>query len=90
MLNGLQQESRVADSLDMMYLDDTQLAWAKATGDHENDSSVDLHKDCNWQVLQAGDSVILIKSLDVKGSSLNTNVEGQTIIILTKFVRKQH
>jgi protein PhnA len=111
MLNRLRQESWAADSLDMMYLDDTQLAWAKATGDHENDSSVDLHKDCNGQVLQAGDSVVLIKSLDVKGSSLNAKmgtvvkniklvednsgqiegkVEGQTIIILTKFVRKQH
>ncbi|SDP97235.1 phosphonoacetate hydrolase [Mucilaginibacter sp. OK268] len=111
MLNRLRQESWAVDGLDMMYLDDTQLAWAKATGDHENDNSVDLHKDCNGQVLQAGDNVVLIKSLDVKGSSLNAKmgtvvkniklvednteqiegkIEGQTIIILTKFVRKQH
>jgi protein PhnA len=111
MLNRLRQESWATDSLDMMYLDDAQLAWAKAAGDHENDSNVDLHKDCNGQVLQAGDSVVLIKSLDVKGSSLNAKmgtvvkniklvednsgqiegkIEGQTIIILTKFVRKQH
>jgi protein PhnA len=111
MLSRLRQESWAADSLDMMYLDDAQLAWAKATGDHENDSRVDLHKDCNGQVLKAGDSVVLIKSLDVKGSSLNAKmgtvvknirlvedntgqiegkIEGQVIIILTKYVRKQH
>jgi protein PhnA len=111
MLNRLRQESWAADSLDMMYLDDKQLAWAKATGDDENDSIVDVHKDCNGQVLVAGDSVVLIKSLDVKGSSLNAKmgtvvknirlvednveqiegkIEGQAIIILTKYVRKQH
>jgi protein PhnA len=99
------------DNLDMLYLDDEKLAWAKSTGDHENDATVDLHKDCNGQVLQAGDSVVLIKSLDVKGSTLNAKmgtvvkniriveenteqiegkIEGQTIVILTKYVRKQN
>ena len=52
----------------MLYLADENLAWAKATGDHENDASVDLHKDRNGQQLVNGDSVALIKSLDVKGS----------------------
>lgn len=110
MLNRLRNESWAMDCLDMMYLDDEKLAWAKATGDHENDSAVDLHKDCNGQVLQAGDSVVLIKSLDVKGSTLNAKmgtvvknirlvennteqiegkIEGQVIVILTKYVRKQ-
>jgi protein PhnA len=94
----------------MLYLDDKTLAWAKATGDHENDDTVELHKDCNGQVLQNGDAVVLIKSLDVKGSTLNAKmgtvvknirivednteqiegkIEGQTIVILTKYVRKQ-
>lgn len=110
MLNRLRNESWAADALDMMYLDDEKLAWAKATGDHESDGSVDLHKDCNGAVLQTGDSVVLIKSLDVKGSTLNAKmgtvvknirlvednteqiegkIEGQTIVILTKYVRKQ-
>jgi len=110
MLNRLKNESWAADNLDMMYLDDERLAWAKATGDHDNDGSVDLHKDCNGQVLQSGDSVVLTKSLDVKGSTLNAKmgtvvknirlvpdnteqiegkIEGQTIVILTKYVRKQ-
>jgi protein PhnA len=110
MLNRLRDESWAADALDMMYLDETALAWARATGDHEGDASVDLHRDCNGQVLQAGDSVVLIKSLDVKGSTLNAKmgtvvrnirlvpdntgqiegrIEGQVIVILTKYVRKQ-
>lgn len=111
MLNRLRNESWAADNLDMMYLDDGRLAWAKATGDHDNDASVDLHKDCNGQQLQNGDSVVLTKSLDVKGSTLNAKmgtvvknihlvadnteqiegkIEGQMIVILTKYVRKQN
>lgn len=111
MLNRLRNESWAADNLDMMYLDDERLAWAKATGDHDNDGSVDLHKDSNGQVLQNGDAVVLTKSLDVKGSTLNAKmgtvvknirlvadnteqiegkIEGQVIVILTKYVRKQN
>jgi len=110
MLNRLRNESWAADSLDMMYMDDDRLAWAKATGDHDNDSAVDLHKDSNGTVLQSGDTIVLTKSLDVKGTSLNAKlgtvvknirlvennteqiegkIEGQVIVILTKYVRKQ-
>jgi protein PhnA len=110
MLNRLKAESWAADLLDMLYLDDNKLAWAKATGDHDNDSSVDLHKDANGTILVQGDSIVLTKSLDVKGSTLNAKmgtvvknirlvegnteqiegkIEGQTIVILTKYVRKQ-
>jgi protein PhnA len=109
MLHRLKSESWAMDSLDMMYLSDQTLAWAKATGDHDNDDAVQLHKDCNGNLLQSGDSVSLIKSLDVKGSTLNAKmgtvvknirlvadnteqiegkIEGQTIVILTKYVRK--
>jgi protein PhnA len=110
MLNRLKSESWAADLLDMMYLDEENTEWAKHTGDHENDGSVDLHRDANGSVLQAGDTVVLIKSLDVKGSTLNARlgtvvknirlvednkeqiegkIEGQTIVILTKYLRKQ-
>ena len=110
MLNRLRNESWAADNLDMLYFEDDRLAWAKATGDQDNDTSVELHKDCNGQVLQSGDTVVLIKSLDVKGSTLNARlgtvvknirlvennteqvegrIEGQVIVILTKYVRKQ-
>ncbi len=42
MLNRLRNESWAAEQLDMMYLDDELLAWAKASGDHENDDVVEL------------------------------------------------
>jgi protein PhnA len=110
MLNRLREESWAVEQLDMMYLDDDRMEWARATGDHELGSGVDLHKDSNGAVLQDGDSVVLTKSLDVKGSTLNAKmgtvvkniklvqdnteqiegrVEGQLIVILTKYVRKQ-
>lgn len=110
LLNRLRNESWAADNIDMMYFDDETMAWAKATGDHESDASVDLHKDAYGVVLNDGDTVILTKSLDVKGTSLNAKVgtvvrnirtvkdntdqiegrvEGQLIVILTKYVRKQ-
>lgn len=111
MLNRLKSESWAMDNLDMLYLDDETLAWAKASGDHDNDSAVELHKDCNGNQLKDGDTVVLIKSLDVKGSTLNAKmgtvvknirlveenteqiegkIEGQVIVILTKYVRKQN
>jgi protein PhnA len=111
MLTRLRNESWAMENLDMLYLEEDRLAWAKAAGDHENDASVDLHRDCNGQILQMGDTVVLIKSLDVKGSTLNAKlgtvvknirlvennteqiegrIEGQVIVILTKYVRKQN
>jgi protein PhnA len=110
LLNRLRNESWAAESIDMMYLDEEKLTWAKASGDHEGDSHVDLHKDCFGAVLHSGDNVVLTKSLDVKGSSVNAKVgtvvrnirlvpdntdqiegkiEGQLIVILTKYLRKQ-
>jgi protein PhnA len=111
MLNRLKHESWASDNLDMIYLNDEALAWAKATGDHDNDTAVELHRDSNNAVLQNGDAVVLTKSLDVKGSTLNAKmgtvvknirlvddnteqiegkIEGQLIVILTKYVRKQN
>jgi len=58
------------DLLDMMYLDEEALEWAKATGECvEEDENKVVHKDCNGAVLQDGDSVVLIKDLDVKGAT---------------------
>lgn len=109
-LNRLSAATWAADLLDMMYLEEDRLAWAKATGDHESDGSVELHRDANGAILQTGDTVVLTKSLDVKGSTLNAKmgtvvknikvvednleqiegkIEGQVIVILTKYVRKQ-
>lgn len=109
MLNRLRSESWAADAIDLMYMDEPTLAWAKATGDHENSSDVELHRDSNGNILQDGDTVVLTKTLDVKGSNLNAKmgtvvkgiklvadnveqiegkIEGQTIVILTKYLRK--
>jgi protein PhnA len=111
MLNRLRNESWASDNLDLLYLDEEKLNWAKASGDHINDGSVDLHKDAYGVVLHSGDTVVLTKSLDVRGSSLNAKlgtvvknirlvennteqiegrIEGQVIVILTKYVRKQN
>lgn len=111
MLHRLKKESWAMDALDMMFLDDETLAWAKASGDHENDAEDEFHRDCNGALLQDGDTVVLVKSLDVKGSTLNAKlgtvvrnirlvpdntgqiegrIEGQLIVILTKYVRKQN
>lgn len=70
----------------------------------------DKHRDCFGADLQNGDSVVLIQSLDVKGSTLTAKkgtvvknircvpdvpeylegrVEGQLIVILTKYVKRQ-
>ena len=70
MLTRLKSEGWPQDLLDMMYLDEENLAWAKATGEGEVDENQIIHRDVNGVVLQAGDSVVLIKDLKVKGSSL--------------------
>jgi protein PhnA len=58
------------DTLEMMYLDEEALEWAKATGEgEEEDENKIVHKDSNGAVLKDGDSVVLIKDLDVKGAT---------------------
>jgi protein PhnA len=109
MLTRLRTEGWPQDLLDMMYLDDETLAWAKATGIGEEQTQKIIHRDCNGVVLEAGDSVVLIKDLPVKGSSMvakrgtavrrisldheneeyiEGKVDGQQIVIITKFVKK--
>ncbi|MEQ6123101.1 PhnA domain-containing protein [Pseudotenacibaculum sp. MALMAid0570] len=70
MLSRLKSEGWPQDLLDMMYLEEEELAFAKATGEGLDDSEKVIHRDCNGNVLQAGDSVVLIKDLKVKGSSM--------------------
>jgi len=110
MLNRLSNESWAIDNLDMMYLDEETLEWAKAGAEDEEEAVAEFHKDANGSLLQTGDSVVITKTLDVKGSSIsaklgtvvknirlvedNTDqiegrVEGQMIVILTKYVRRQ-
>jgi len=57
------------DILEMMYLDEEALKWAKATGEGDDDEGKIVHKDSNGNILLDGDSVVLIKDLDVKGAT---------------------
>ena len=67
MLQRLRAEGWPQDLLDMLYLEEETLNWAKATGEGEDKEDVQIHKDCNGVPLTMGDSVVLIKDLNVKG-----------------------
>lgn len=68
MLNQLKAESWPMDLLEMMYLEDSTLEWAKSTIPSLDPNAV-IHKDINGTILSAGDSVVLVKDLKVKGAS---------------------
>lgn len=70
MLSRLRKEGWPQDLLDMMYLEDDNLEWAKATGEGEDPEDKVIHRDSNGVIINAGDSVVLIKDLPVKGSSM--------------------
>ncbi|APU11350.1 PhnA protein [Cellulophaga geojensis KL-A] len=70
MLSRLRSEGWPQDLLDMMYLDEDNLEWAKATGEGEDPEDKIVHRDSNGVIINAGDSVVLIKDLPVKGSSM--------------------
>lgn len=57
------------DLLDMLYLEDETMEWAKADGDGLSEDEVDRYIDSNGAELKAGDTVVLIKDLNVKGTS---------------------
>lgn len=66
MLNRLKNHELV----EQMYLDEDTLEWAKATGEADDDENKLVHRDSNGVILNTGDSVVLIKDLKVKGSSM--------------------
>jgi protein PhnA len=84
MLNRLISEEWPKDLLDMLYLDEDTLAWAKATGEGDNDDEAIKHIDSNGSVLQSGDTVVLIKDLNVKGANFTakrgTAVRGISLV----------
>ena len=109
MLHRLKSEGWPNDLLEMMYMEDDIKEWAKAGVQEEKSENSIIHKDSNGAVIEAGDTVVLTKDLNVKGSSLTAKrgtavrrvslvhdnaeqiegkVEGQQIVILTKFVKK--
>ena len=70
MLSRLKSEGWTQDLLDMMYLEDDVKKWAESTGEGDEETIKIVHKDSNGVILTAGDSVVLIKDLQVKGSSM--------------------
>lgn len=110
MLSRLKNEGWPQDLLDMMYMEEELKTFAKSQMvSEESTTSEIVHKDSNGAVIEAGDTVVLTKDLNVKGSSLTAKrgtavrrvslvhdnpeqiegkVEGQQIVILTKFVKK--
>ena len=70
LLNRLKSEGWSLDLLNMMYLEDEELAFAKDSDDHLDESEKVIHKDSNGTVLSNGDNVVLIKDLKVKGTSM--------------------
>ena len=63
------------DQLDMMYLEDDVKGWAEAGIE---DANAEPTRDVNGTLLEAGDSVSIIKDLPVKGAGF-TAKQGTTI-----------
>lgn len=55
--------------LDMLYLDEATQTWAQAAEAEKGHETAAKHVDSNGTTLTAGDSVTLIKDLDVKGAN---------------------
>lgn len=68
LLKRLSNENWAQSLLDMLYLDEENQQWAEAMESDGNESATPS-VDSNGTVLSAGDSVTLIKDLDVKGAN---------------------
>ncbi len=111
MLTRLSYEGWPRDLLDMLYLDEETLAWAQATDEGNSTDDATKHLDGNGAPLSVGDTVTLIKDLNVKGANFTAKrgtavrgislvadnpehiegrINGQQIVILTKFVKKSN
>ncbi len=62
MLSRLRAEGWPQELLDMLYLDEDTLHWAKATESEDGEELV-VHLDSNGAVLNAGNTVTLVKDL---------------------------
>ncbi len=67
LLFQMQGEDWTRELLDMFYFDDDTKKWAEATLQQENDD-ITHTKDSNGAILNKGDSVTIIKDLEVKGA----------------------
>lgn len=104
LLKRLDAHGWARDLSEQLWLDDDTQAWV------DNVAATSAHRDSNGAVLNAGDNVVLIKDLPVKGAGFTAKrgtavrgislvhdnpdhiegrVDGQRIVILTKFVKKK-
>ena len=68
LLRRLTSQPWAVDLLEQVYLDEAVLAWAQAGCEDPDAPKAAATTDCNGAVLSDGDSVTLIKDLDVKGA----------------------
>ena len=87
MLKRLEAEGWARDLLDMLYLEDETLLWAQAlegAGSEVEEDAVQ-HFDANGALLATGDTVTLIKDLNVKGANFTakrgTAVRGISLVM---------
>lgn len=106
MINQLNKEMWARELLEVIYLEDDVLSWAQ---EGIVDPDAPKHLDSNGVELHTGDSVVLIKDLDVKGANFTAKrgtavrnirlvhdnpahiegkINGQSIVILTQYVKK--
>lgn len=78
LLTRFAEEAWAADALEMLYLEPDVEEWAKSGGPDV------IHRDSNGAVLSAGDTVVLIKDLPVKGGGFTakrgTAVRGISLV----------
>ena len=107
-LSGLARLDWAADLKSQLWLDEETQAWAELRAPAQTEEPT--HRDSNGAALADGDTVTLIKDLNVKGSSqtakrgtavrsislvadngdqIEGRVNGERIVILTQFVKKQ-
>ena len=84
MLKRLSAEGWAQNLLDTLYLDEETQAWAQATGEGKSKEEAVRHLDSNGTLLATGDTVTLIKDLDVKGANFTakrgTVVRGISLV----------
>lgn len=73
-----------AELLEQLYLEDDVRAWAEADLTSTQAETTIVHRDSNGAVLETGDTVTLIKDLDVKGANFTakrgTAVRGIALV----------
>jgi len=84
MLTRLSTEGWAQGLRDMLYLDEKTQVWAQATDEGKSNETTVKHVDSNGTTLESGDTVTLIKDLDVKGANFTakrgTVVRGISLV----------